>query len=101
MLEQVSGAGASILRLALAGSYGTSWTVMVDAGTEPSLRMMCTWPLPGSTSVGDGCPGTKVYTHLAPDLDIRDFDISPDGSEVVLERVQERSEVVLLDLPRQ
>jgi dipeptidyl aminopeptidase/acylaminoacyl peptidase len=43
----------------------------------------------------------RQLTHLAPDFDIRDFDISPDGSEVVLERVQERSEVVLLDLPRQ
>jgi Tol biopolymer transport system component len=29
-----------------------------------------------------------------------DFDISPDGREVVLERVQEHSDVVLLDLPR-
>lgn len=27
------------------------------------------------------------------------FDISQDGREVVLERVQERSDVVLLDLP--
>jgi hypothetical protein len=62
MLEQVSGAGASIRRFALAGSYGTSWTAMVDAGTEPSFRMMCRWPLPGSTSVGAGCPGTNVYT---------------------------------------
>ena len=42
----------------------------------------------------------RQLTHLTPDFDIRDFDISPDGREVVLERVQERSEVVLLDLPR-
>jgi Tol biopolymer transport system component len=42
----------------------------------------------------------RQLTKLAPDFDIRDFDISPDGSEVVLERVQERSDVVLLDLPR-
>jgi hypothetical protein len=33
----------------------------------------------------------------ALDDDIRDFDISQDGSQVVLERVQERSDVVLLD----
>jgi hypothetical protein len=39
-------------------------------------------------------------TNLPPDFDIRAFDISPDGSEVVLERVQEHSEVILLDLPR-
>jgi Tol biopolymer transport system component len=42
----------------------------------------------------------RQLTNLTPDFDIRDFDISPDGREVVLERVQERSDVVLLDLPR-
>jgi Tol biopolymer transport system component len=42
----------------------------------------------------------RQLTSFAPDFDIRDFDISPDGREVVLERVQERSDVVLLDLPR-
>jgi Tol biopolymer transport system component len=42
----------------------------------------------------------RKLTNLAPEFDIRDFDISPDGREVVLERVQERSNVVLLDLPR-
>jgi hypothetical protein len=42
----------------------------------------------------------RRLTNLAPDFDIRDFDTSPDGREVVLERVQERSDVVLLDLPR-
>jgi Tol biopolymer transport system component len=43
----------------------------------------------------------RQLTNIGPDFDIRDFDISPDGREVVLERVQERSDVVLLDLPRQ
>jgi Tol biopolymer transport system component len=42
----------------------------------------------------------RQLTDLTPDFDIRDFDISPDGREVVLERVQERSEVMLLDLPQ-
>jgi Tol biopolymer transport system component len=42
----------------------------------------------------------RQLTNLTPEFDIRDFDISPDGREVVLERVQERSNVVLLDLPR-
>ena len=41
----------------------------------------------------------RQLTNFSPDFDIRDFDISPDGREVVLERVQERSDVVLLDLP--
>ena len=42
----------------------------------------------------------RQLTNLAPDFDVRDFDVSPDGREVVLERVQDRSDVVLLDLPR-
>jgi Tol biopolymer transport system component len=42
----------------------------------------------------------RRLTNLTPEFDIRDFDISPDGRDVVLERVQERSNVVLLDLPR-
>lgn len=37
---------------------------------------------------------------LSPDFDIADFDISPDGHEVVLERLQERSDVVLIDRAR-
>jgi Tol biopolymer transport system component len=41
----------------------------------------------------------RQLTNVSPDFDIRDFDISPDGREVVLERVQEHSDVVLLDLP--
>jgi len=42
----------------------------------------------------------RQLTNLPPDFNIRDFDLSPDGREVVLERVQERSDVVLMDLPR-
>jgi Tol biopolymer transport system component len=42
----------------------------------------------------------RQLTNLTSNFDIRDFDISPDGREVVLERVQEISNVVLLDLPR-
>jgi Tol biopolymer transport system component len=42
----------------------------------------------------------QQLTNLPLDFDVRDFDISADGREVVLERVQERSEVVLLDLLR-
>jgi Tol biopolymer transport system component len=39
-------------------------------------------------------------TNIPSGFDIRDFDISPDGHEVVLERVQERSDIELLDLAR-
>jgi Tol biopolymer transport system component len=42
----------------------------------------------------------RKLTSLAPDFNIGDFDISPDGHQVVLERVQERSDVVLLEIPR-
>ncbi|HZD47733.1 MAG TPA: hypothetical protein VE178_03225, partial [Silvibacterium sp.] len=42
----------------------------------------------------------RQVTSLPPKFDVRDFALSPDGSEVVLERVQERSDIVLLDLPR-
>ena len=42
----------------------------------------------------------RQLTNLPPDFNIRDFDLSPDGHEVVLERVQERSDVVLMDLSR-
>jgi Tol biopolymer transport system component len=41
----------------------------------------------------------RQLTNLPSDFDIRDFDVSADGREVVLERVQERSDVVMLDLP--
>ena len=42
----------------------------------------------------------QQLTDLAPDFTVRDFDISPDGSELVLERVQQHSDIVLLELPR-
>jgi Tol biopolymer transport system component len=42
----------------------------------------------------------RQLIEFPPDFDVRDFDISPDGRDVVLERVQERSDVLLLDLPR-
>lgn len=38
-------------------------------------------------------------TDLAPDFTVRDFDISPDGREIVLEQVQEHSDIVLLEVP--
>jgi hypothetical protein len=44
--------------------------------------------------------GERQLTGLPSDFDIRDFDISPNGRDAVLERVQERSDVVLMDLPR-
>jgi Tol biopolymer transport system component len=42
----------------------------------------------------------RQLTRLPADFDVREFDLSSDGREVVLERVQERSDVVLLDVAR-
>ena len=42
----------------------------------------------------------RQLTNLPPDFDIRAFDISPDGREVVFERVQEQADVALLDLAK-
>jgi Tol biopolymer transport system component len=39
-------------------------------------------------------------TDLAPDFNVRDFDLSPDGRELILEQVQEHSDIVLIELPR-
>jgi Tol biopolymer transport system component len=42
----------------------------------------------------------QQVTDLAPDFDVRDFDVSPDGGELVLEQVQQQSDIVLIELPR-
>jgi Tol biopolymer transport system component len=42
----------------------------------------------------------QQLTDLAPDFDVRDFDISPDWRDIVLEQVQEHSDIVLLEVPR-
>jgi Tol biopolymer transport system component len=41
----------------------------------------------------------RQMTSVAPDFQIIDYDVSPDGREIVLERLQEQSDVVLMDLP--
>jgi hypothetical protein len=42
----------------------------------------------------------RQLTDLPPGFELRDFDVTPDGSEAVLEQAQEQSDVVQLDLPR-
>ena len=39
----------------------------------------------------------RQLTNLPPDFNIRDFDISSDGHEIVVERVQENADIVLID----
>ena len=41
----------------------------------------------------------QQLTNLPAEFAVRDFDVSPDGREAVLERVQDRSDVVLIDRP--
>ncbi|MGA8599373.1 MAG: hypothetical protein WB676_32030 [Bryobacteraceae bacterium] len=40
----------------------------------------------------------RQLTNLPPGFDIRDFDVSVDGREAILQRFEERSEVLLIDL---
>ena len=42
----------------------------------------------------------RQVTRLPADFDIHEFDLSPDGREVVLERAQERSDIELLEMAR-
>jgi Tol biopolymer transport system component len=41
----------------------------------------------------------RQLTNLPASFDIRDFDISPDGREIIVDRVQEDSDIVLLERP--
>jgi Tol biopolymer transport system component len=41
----------------------------------------------------------RQLTSLKPGSLLRNFDISPDGREIVFDRVQENSDIVLIDLP--
>jgi Tol biopolymer transport system component len=40
----------------------------------------------------------QQLTDFAPDFDVRDFDVSADGREIVVEQVREHSDIVLLEI---
>jgi Tol biopolymer transport system component len=42
----------------------------------------------------------RQLTRLQPGESVRRFDVSPDGKRIVVERVRENSDVVLIELPR-
>jgi Tol biopolymer transport system component len=42
----------------------------------------------------------RQLTRFPADFIVRDFDISPDGRDIVVEQVQENSEIVLIERPR-
>jgi hypothetical protein len=41
----------------------------------------------------------RQLTELRPGLDMRNFDVSPDGKQILFDRFRENSDVVLIDLP--
>jgi hypothetical protein len=41
----------------------------------------------------------RQLTHLPPDFVVTDFDISADGTELVLDRLEENSELALIERP--
>jgi Tol biopolymer transport system component len=41
----------------------------------------------------------RPLTNVGRDIVVRDFDVSPDGRELVIEQVHERSDIVRIDLP--
>lgn len=42
----------------------------------------------------------RQLTNFAPGFEISDFDVSPDGKEIVVEQLQDRSEIVLIERSR-
>jgi Tol biopolymer transport system component len=42
---------------------------------------------------------SRQMTALPGDFTVRDFDLSPDGKELVLERAQQQSDIVLIERP--
>jgi Tol biopolymer transport system component len=41
----------------------------------------------------------RQLTDFPPDFEVRDFDVSPDGQELVVEQIEDHADIVLLDLP--
>ena len=43
---------------------------------------------------------TRPLTHLNDRAAMRTFDITPDGKQIVFDRLRENSDIVLIDLPK-
>ena len=98
-VKAVTAAGATFPLPALTLTRGGRHLVLLSGGRklaflQGEMHHKDLWLIDLETGV------RRQLTHLPSDFDTREFDISPDGHEVVLERLQERSDVVLLDLPR-
>ena len=55
--------------------YKNLWLIDLDTGAERQL------------------------TNFPSDFHVRDFDVSPDGREIVLEQIQDHSDIVLIEVP--
>jgi Tol biopolymer transport system component len=42
---------------------------------------------------------SRQITHLANTATMRTFDITPDGKQIVFDRLRENSDIALIDLP--
>ena len=42
----------------------------------------------------------RQLTNLTPGFSMKSFDISPDGKQIMFDRVRENSDIVLIDLPQ-
>jgi hypothetical protein len=42
---------------------------------------------------------TRQLTHLTNPATMRTFDITPDGKQIVFDRLRNNSDIVLIDLP--
>ena len=43
---------------------------------------------------------TRPLTHLSDQSALNAFDITPDGKEIVFDRLRDNSDIVLIDLPK-
>jgi len=43
---------------------------------------------------------SRQLTHLNSTARMRTFDITPDGKQIVFDRLRDNSDIVLIDLPR-
>ena len=46
-----------------------------------------------------GTGNLRRLTNLRPGFDVRNFDVSPDGRQILFDRFRENSDVVLIERP--
>jgi hypothetical protein len=98
-LDAVTGEGARYRLPEVRLTRGARHVSFLNGGRElvflrGDIEHKDLWALDLATGVA------RPLTSVPRDFNVRDFDISPDGRELVLERVQEHSDVVLIDLAR-